>query len=125
MLSQFKQVERMGDIKGIISMLPGLGKMANQLKDAKIDDKMVGRQKAIILSMTKAERKHPDLIKASRKKRIAAGSGVSVQDVNKLLKQYQQMADMMKKIGKLGQKGLMRHGLGGLMPPGMGNKFGR
>ncbi|MBR9973406.1 signal recognition particle protein [Magnetospirillum sulfuroxidans] len=124
MLSQFKQVEKMGDLKGIIGMLPGLGKMANQLKDAKIDDKMVGRQKAIILSMTLAERKNPDLIKASRKKRIAAGSGSSVQDVNKLLKQYQQMADVMKKVGKLGQKGLMRHGLGGLMPPGM-KGFGR
>lgn len=124
MLSQFKQVEKMGDLKGIIGMLPGLGKMANQLKDAKIDDKMVGRQKAVILSMTLAERKNPDLIKASRKKRIAAGSGVSVQDVNKLLKQYQQMADVMKKVGKLGQKGLMRHGLGGLLPPGM-KGFGR
>lgn len=124
MLSQFKQVEKMGDLKGIIGMLPGLGKMANQLKDAKIDDKVVGRQKAIILSMTLAERKNPDLIKASRKKRIAAGSGVSVQDVNKLLKQYQQMADVMKKVGKMGQKGLMRHGLGGLMPPGV-RGFGR
>ena len=123
MLSQFRQVEKMGDLKGIIGMLPGIGKMAAQLKDAKIDDKMVGRQKAIILSMTAAERKNPDLIKASRKRRIAAGSGVSVQDVNKLLKQHQQMADVMKKVGKMGQKGLMRHGLGGLMPPGM--KFGR
>ena len=123
MLSQFKQVEKMGDLKGIIGMLPGIGKMAAQLKDAKIDNKMVGHQKAIILSMTKAERKNPDLIKASRKKRIAAGAGVTVQEVNKLLKQHQQMADMMKKVGKMGQKGLMRHGLGGLMPPGM--KFGR
>jgi len=123
MLSQFRQVEKMGDLKGIIGMLPGIGKMTAQLKDAKIDDKMVGRQKAIILSMTAAERKNPDLIKASRKRRIAAGSGVSVQDVNKLLKQHQQMADVMKKVGKMGQKGLMRHGLGGLMPPGM--KFGR
>jgi len=125
MLSQFKQVEKMGDLKGIISMLPGIGRMADQLKDAKLDSKVVGRQKAIIQSMTKAERKNADLIKANRKKRIAAGAGVSVQDVNKLLKQYQQMADMMKKVGKLGQKGLMRHGLGGLMPPGPGNRFGR
>ena len=125
MLSQFRQVERMGDLKGIVGMLPGIGKIADQLKDAKIDNKVVGRQKAIILSMTRAERKNPDLIKASRKRRIAAGSGSSVQDVNKLLKQYQQMADMMKKVGKLGQKGLMRHGLGGLMPPGMGKRFGR
>jgi signal recognition particle subunit SRP54 len=125
MLSQFRQVERMGDLKGIVGMLPGIGKIADQLKDAKIDNKVVGRQKAIILSMTRVERKNPDLIKASRKRRIAAGSGSSVQDVNKLLKQYQQMADMMKKVGKLGQKGLMRHGLGGLMPPGMGKRFGR
>ncbi|HLO75445.1 MAG TPA: signal recognition particle protein [Magnetospirillum sp.] len=124
MLSQFKQVEKMGDLKGILGMMPGIGKMAAQLKDAKIDNKVVGRQKAIILSMTAAERKNPDLIKASRKKRIAQGAGVSVQDVNKLLKQHQQMADVMKKVGKLGQKGLMRHGLGGLLPPGM-RGFGR
>jgi signal recognition particle subunit SRP54 len=124
MLSQFKQVEKMGDLKGILGMMPGIGKMAAQLKDAKIDNKMVGRQKAIIQSMTAAERKNPDLIKASRKKRIAAGAGVSIQDVNKLLKQHQQMADVMKKVGKLGQKGLMRHGLGGLLPPGM-RGFGR
>jgi signal recognition particle subunit SRP54 len=123
MLSQFRQVEKMGDLKGIIGMLPGIGKMADQLKDAKLDNKVVGRQKAIILSMTAAERRNPDLIKASRKRRIAAGSGVSVQDVNKLLKQHQQMADMMKKVGKMGQKGLMRHGLGGLLPPSM--RFGR
>ena len=123
MRKQFAQVRKMGDIKGIIGMLPGMGKMAGAIKDANIDDKMVARQEAIILSMTKSERKNPDLIKASRKKRIAAGAGVQVQDVNKLLKQYQQMADMMKKVGKLGQKGLMRHGIGGLLPPGM--KFGR
>jgi signal recognition particle subunit SRP54 len=123
MLSQFKQVEKMGDLKGILGMMPGIGKMAAQLKDAKIDNKMVGRQKAIILSMTPGERRNPDLIKASRKRRIALGAGVTVQEVNKLLKQHQQMADVMKKVGKMGQKGLMRHGLGGLMPPGM--KFGR
>jgi signal recognition particle subunit SRP54 len=125
MLTQFRQVEKLGDLKGILGMLPGIGKIANQLKDAKIDNKMLGRQKAIIQSMTKAERRTPDLIKASRKRRIATGAGVSIQDVNKLLKQYQQMADMMKKVGKLGQKGLMRHGLGGLLPPGPGNRFGR
>jgi signal recognition particle subunit SRP54 len=124
MLSQFKQVEKMGDLKGILGMMPGIGKMAAQLKDAKIDNKAVGRQKAIIQAMTPAERKNPDLIKASRKKRIAAGAGVAIQDVNKLLKQHQQMADVMKKVGKLGQKGLMRHGLGGLLPPGM-KGFGR
>ena len=123
MRKQFAQVRKMGDLKGILGMLPGMGKMANQLKDANIDNKMVARQEAIILSMTPAERKNPDLIKASRKKRIATGAGMSVQDVNKLLKQYQQMADMMKKVGKMGQKGLMRHGIGGLLPPGA--RFGR
>jgi signal recognition particle subunit SRP54 len=125
MLSQFRQVEKMGDLKGIISMLPGLGKMTDQLKNANVDGKMLGRQKAIILSMTKAERRNPDLIKASRKRRIAAGAGVEVQDVNKILKQYQQMADVMKKMSKLGTKGLARHGLGGLMPPGGLGRFGK
>ena len=69
--------------------------------------------------MTIKERRQPDIIKASRKKRIAAGSGTSVQDVNRLLKQFDDMSTMMKKMSKLGQKGLMRHGLGALMPKGM------
>jgi len=84
---------------------------------------MINRQEAIILSMTKGERKNPDLIKASRKRRIAAGSGMSVQEVNKLLKNYQQMADVMKKVAKMGKKGLMRQGLGGLLGGG-GGPFG-
>lgn len=117
MAAQFKQIKKMGDMKGILGMLPGIGKFKKQIEDAKIDDKLLGRQEAIILSMTLKERSFPDIIKASRKKRIAAGAGVSVQDVNRLLKQHQQMADMMKKVGKLGKKGLMRHGIGGLMPP--------
>lgn len=117
MAAQFKQIRKMGDMKGILGMLPGVGKFKKQIEDAKIDDKLLGRQEAIILSMTPKERSFPDLIKASRKKRIAAGAGVTVQEVNRLLKQYQQMADMMKKVGKLGKKGLMRHGIGGLMPP--------
>lgn len=119
MLSQIRQVRKMGDVKGLLGMLPGLGKMKSQIDKADIDEKMVGRQEAIILSMTPKERRRPDIIKASRKKRIATGSGTSVQDVNKLLKQHQQMADMMKKIGKMGKKGLMRHGIQGLLPPGM------
>jgi signal recognition particle subunit SRP54 len=77
---------------------------------------MIGRQVAIIGSMTAKERRTPDIIKASRKKRIAAGSGVSVQDVNRLLKQFDDMSDMMKRMNKLGQKGLMRQGLSALMP---------
>jgi signal recognition particle subunit SRP54 len=67
--------------------------------------------------MTRAERRNPKVIHASRKRRIAAGSGTKVEDVNRLLKQHMQMADMMKKVGKLGKKGLMRHGIQGLMPP--------
>jgi len=117
MAAQFRQIKRMGDIKGILGMLPGIGGLKKQIEGANIDQKQVNRQEAIILSMTKAERKNPDLIKASRKRRIAAGAGVDVQDVNKLLKQFQQMADMMKKVSKLGKKGLMRHGIGGLLPP--------
>jgi signal recognition particle subunit SRP54 len=117
MAAQFRQIKRMGDIKGILGMLPGIGAIKKQIEGANIDQKQVNRQEAIILSMTKLERKNPDLIKASRKRRIAAGAGVDVQDVNKLLKQYQQMADMMKKVSKLGKKGLMRHGIGGLLPP--------
>jgi signal recognition particle subunit SRP54 len=117
MAAQFRQIKRMGDIKGILGMLPGIGAIKKQIEGANIDQKMVNRQEAIILSMTKLERKNPDLIKASRKRRIAAGAGVDVSDVNKLLKQYQQMADMMKKVSKMGKKGLMRHGIGGLLPP--------
>ncbi len=119
MLSQFRQIKKMGDMKGILGMLPGLGKLKQQIEGANIDNKVVARQEAIILSMTPKERRNPDLIKANRKKRIAAGSGTSVQDVNKLLKQHQQMADMMKKVAKMGKKGLMRHGIGGLLPPNM------
>jgi len=126
MAAQFRQIKKMGDLKGIIGMLPGIGKMKQQIDDANIDPKAINRQEAIILSMTMFERKNPDHIKASRKRRIAAGSGVSVQDVNRLLKQYQQMADVMKKVSKMGKKGLMRHGLGGILPPGLGGggKFG-
>ncbi len=118
MLSQFRQIKKLGDMKGLLGMLPGIGKLKQQINDAKIDERVVGRQEAIILSMTPKERRNPDIIKASRKKRIAAGSGTSVQDVNKLLKQHQMMADMMKKMSKMGKKGLMRGGFPGL-PSGM------
>jgi signal recognition particle subunit SRP54 len=119
--AQFRQLKKMGDLKGLMGMMPGIGAIKKQIDQASIDPRLIARQEAIIMSMTQKERLVPDLIKASRKKRIALGAGVDVQDVNKLLKQYQQMADMMKKVSKLGQKGLMRHGLGGLMPP---NRFG-
>jgi signal recognition particle subunit SRP54 len=117
--AQLRQITRMGSISSIMKMLPGIGKMASQIDDAQIDTKILKRQAAIIGSMTLKERRNPDLIKASRKKRIAAGSGTSVQDVNKLLKQFDDMSTMMKRMNKLGQKGLMRHGLGALLPKGM------
>ncbi|WP_458097229.1 signal recognition particle protein [Roseomonas sp. WA12] len=119
--SQLKQVGKMGNLSGILGMLPGMGAMKSQIANAKIDDGMIGRQSAIISSMTRKERKNPDIIKAARKKRIAAGSGVTVQDVNRLLKQFDDMSAMMKRMNKLGQKGLMRGGLGALLP-GAGNR---
>lgn len=123
MLSQFKQMQKMGDLKGMLGMLPGIGKFKAQLDAAKIDDKVIKRQEAIILSMTPRERRNPDIIKASRKKRIADGAGMTVQDVNKLLKQYEQIADMMKKMKKMGKRGLFG-GLPGGLGGGMGGGFG-
>src|SRR6266851_1500734 len=107
----------------IIGMLPGINKIKKQLDGAKIDDGMIKRQEAIISSMTKSERKNPKLLNASRRRRIATGSGTSVPEINRLLKQFQDMASMMKKMNKLGKKGLMRHGISGLLPGGGG--FGR
>jgi signal recognition particle subunit SRP54 len=116
MAQQLKQLQKMGGLDGIMSMLPGIGKMQKQIAEAKIDQKLLKRQQAIISSMTKQERRKPEIIKASRKQRIASGSGTSVSDVNKLLKQHQEMQRMMKQMSKLGKKGLMRHGLSALMP---------
>ena len=123
--SQLKQITKMGSISGILGMLPGAAKMKSQIDDAKLDTKVLKRQGAIISSMTKLERKTPDIIKASRKKRIAAGSGATVQEVNRLLKQFDDMSTMMKRMGKLGQKGLMRQGMSALMPKGMQGGSGR
>ena len=113
--AQLKQLQKMGGLGGIMGMLPGVGKIQKQLNEAKIDEKIVKRQQAIISSMTKLERRKPELIKASRKQRIATGSGTSVSDVNRLLKQHMEMQRMMKQMNKLGKKGLMRHGLSALM----------
>jgi signal recognition particle subunit SRP54 len=96
---QLAQVDKLGGLGGIMGMLPGMGKIKEQMAAAKIDGKMIARQRAIILSMTPQERRNPDILKASRKKRIAAGSGAKVEDVNKLLKQHRTMADMMKSLG--------------------------
>jgi signal recognition particle subunit SRP54 len=120
--AQLRQISKMGSISSIIGMMPGMGQMKKQLEGANIDQSVFKRQQAIISSMTVKERRHPDIIKASRKKRIAAGSGVNVSDVNKLLKQFDDISDMMKRVGKLGQKGLMRQGLSALMPKGMGQQ---
>ncbi len=120
--SQLKQISKMGSISSILGMLPGMGQMKQQIENANIDTSVFKRQQAIIGSMTVKERRTPDIIKASRKKRIASGSGTSVQEVNKLLKQFDDMSTMMKRMGKLGQKGLMRQGMGALMPKGMGQQ---
>lgn len=108
MAKQMKQVRKMGGISGFMSMLPGVGKIKEQLKDANIDERVVLRQEAIISSMTKAERKDVNLIGASRKRRIAAGAGVDVADVNRLIKQFLEMQKMMKQIQRLGKTGFMR-----------------
>jgi signal recognition particle subunit SRP54 len=119
---QLKQIAKMGSLSGILGMLPGIGKIRQQLENADLDGKILKRQAAIISSMTMKERRVPDIIKASRKKRIAAGSGTSVQEVNKLLKQFDDMTTVMKRMNKMGQKGLMRNGLSALMPKGMGQQ---
>lgn len=116
---QLGQISKMGSLQGLLGMLPGVGKIKAQMAEAKLDDKVIKRQIAIIDSMTKAERRRPDIIKASRKKRIAAGSGTRVEDVNRLLKQFDDMTTMMKRVQKMGQKGLLRQGLSGLLPGGM------
>jgi len=114
---QLEQMQRMGGMQEIMGMLPGMGKMAKQLDSSGFDDTAVRRQIAIIQSMTKEERRKPDILKASRKERIAKGAGQQVQDVNRLLKMHRQMADMMKKMGKMGKKG-MRGMLGQMMGQG-------
>jgi signal recognition particle subunit SRP54 len=106
--NQLKQMQRMGGLSGIAGMLPGAGKIKEAMAQGQIDESMVKRQQAIISSMTKDERKNVDLLNASRKRRIAAGSGVEVQDINRLVKQFLQMRDMMKQMKKMGQKGFMR-----------------
>jgi signal recognition particle subunit SRP54 len=114
--AQLRQIRRMGGMGGMLGMLPGVGKVKKQLAEANIDEGILKRQEAIISSMTKGERRNPKLLNASRRRRIAAGSGTSVPEINRLLKQYQDLADMMKKMKKLGQKGLMRHGLEAILP---------
>jgi signal recognition particle subunit SRP54 len=124
LLSQLRQMKKMGGLEGLMGMLPGVGGLKKQMAEAKIDPKLLSRQEAIILSMTKTERAKPAVIHASRKKRIAAGSGTSVQEVNKLMKQHKQMLGMMKKVKKMGKKGLMRGGMENLLGGGPGGSGG-
>ncbi len=113
---QLRQLRKMGGMEGVLALLPGVAKAKKQLAEAKVDETMLKRQEAIISSMTRRERRNPKIIHASRKRRIAAGSGTTVQEVNRLLKQFAEMNRMMKRAAKLGDKGMLR-GAGG-MPPG-------
>ena len=118
LLEQFRQIKNMGSIKSLISMIPGMSK---QMRDVDIDERQFLRVEAIITSMTARERAKPDIINASRKKRIASGSGTSVEDVNKLLRQYEQMKKMFKQFsGKNGKKSMKRFNMPGGMPGGFG-----
>jgi signal recognition particle subunit SRP54 len=115
---QLEQMMKMGGMQGVMGMLPGMAKMQKQMDEAGFDDTVLRRQIALINSMTKKERRAPDLLQASRKKRIAAGAGLEVQELNRLLKMHRQMADVMKKMGGMGKRGLMRGGLGALFGKG-------
>jgi len=120
---QLAQMRNMGGMMGMMDKLPGMGNVPDAVKN-QMDDKATMHMEAIISSMTPGERARPDIIKGSRKRRIAAGSGMQIQDVNKLLKQFTQMQKMMKKMsGKGGMQKMMR-GMQGMMPPGMGGGFG-
>ncbi len=115
-------MKNMGGIMGMMDKLPGMSGLPDDVKD-KVDDKMFVQMEAIINSMTPKERARPDIVKGSRKKRIAAGSGTQVQDVNRLLKQFTQMQKMMKKMQKGGMRNMMRNMKG--MMGGGGGMFGR
>ncbi len=115
---QLEQMLKMGGMESLMGMLPGMAKMGKQAAEAGFDDRMLKRQIALINSMTKKERANPDLLQASRKKRIAAGAGMDVADLNRLLKQHRQMADMMKKMGKMGKGGMLKQAMKQMMGKG-------
>lgn len=114
--TQLRQLTKMGGLSGILSLLPGAHKIQDKLKGHSSPEPMIKKQLAIISSMTPQERRSPDILNASRKKRIASGSASQIQDINKLLKQHRDMATMMKRMNKLGKKGFLRQGLKGMMP---------
>jgi signal recognition particle subunit SRP54 len=113
-IAQIKTIRKLGGFGSMMSMLPGVSKFADKLGDSAGGDKMLNSQEAIVLSMTKKERRNPDLLNASRKKRVASGSGTTVPQVNVLLKQFKQISTMMKKASKMDPKSLMRSGIGKL-----------
>jgi len=119
LFQQLEQMRKMGGLSGLMSMMPGVGRIKEQLKNANVDDSAIKRQQAIIQSMTKVERKTVDLIAASRKRRIAKGAGVEVSEVNRLMKQFMEMQKMMKRLKKMGQGGFMRNIMPGLRSGGM------
>jgi signal recognition particle subunit SRP54 len=118
MADQLAQMKRMGGMEGLMGLLPGVQKVKKQIAEANISDKALDRQSAIISSMTKAERRKPDILQASRKRRIAAGAGVEVSEVNRLLKQHRQMADAFKMMSRDGGKGFAR--MAGMLGGGAG-----
>lgn len=120
MLDQLRQIQKMGDLKSMLGMIPGIGK---QLKDVDIDPRQLARVEAIILSMTAKERENPSVFNPSRKRRVAAGSGCKVEDVNRLLKQYDSMRQLMKQFKKQAKSG-KRGGFGGMRMPGGFGGFG-
>jgi signal recognition particle subunit SRP54 len=115
---QLEQMMKMGGMEGMLAMMPGAAKMQKQMDGAGIDDRMLRQQIALINSMTKKERANPLILQASRKKRIAAGSGMDVSDLNKLLKMHRQMSDMMKKMGKMGKGGMLKQAMKGMFGKG-------
>ncbi len=117
---QLEQMLKMGGMESMMGMLPGMAKASKQMSAAGLDDTMLKRQIALINSMTKKERANPDLMQASRKKRVAAGAGLEVSELNRLLKQQKQMADMMKKMGKMGKGGALKQMMKGMMGKGGG-----
>lgn len=117
--AQLEQMMKMGGMEGLMGMMPGMGKMSKQMAGAGIDDKMLRRQVALINSMTKKERANPGLLQASRKKRIAKGAGLEVQELNRLIKQHRQMSDMMKKLGK-SKGGMLKQAASAMFGKGKG-----
>ncbi|WP_295310990.1 signal recognition particle protein [Roseobacter sp.] len=115
---QLEQMQKMGGMQGMMGMMPGMGKMARQIEDAGLDDSILKRQIALIQSMTKRERANPQILQASRKKRIARGAGLEVSELNKLLKMHRQMGDMMKKMGKTGKGGMLKQAMKGMFGKG-------